>query len=70
MTHILQRRRHIGARMTIEVNESRNNLQGILGALGATLQEIDTEQGGGYDPQRYNLTELLRRMGLTRSRAD
>ena len=45
MTHILQRRRHTGARVTIEVNESRNNLQGILGALGATLQEIDTEQG-------------------------
>lgn len=67
MTHILQRRRHTSARVTIEVNESRNNLQGIL---GATLQEMDTEQGGGYDPQRYNLTELLRRMGLTRSRAD
>lgn len=67
MPHILQRRRHIGARMTIEVNESRNNLQGIL---GATLQEMDTKQGGGYDPQRYNLTELPRRMGLTRSRAD
>lgn len=41
MTHILQRRRHTGTRVTIEVNESRNNLQGIL---GATLQEIDTEQ--------------------------
>ena len=53
--------------MTIEVNESRNNLQGIL---GVTLQEMDTEQDGGYDPQRYNLTKLLRRMGLTRSRAD
>lgn len=67
MTQIIQRRRHVGARVTIEVNESRNNLQGIL---GVTLQEMDTEQDGGYDPQRYNLTELLRRMGLTRSRAD
>ena len=35
MTQILQRRRHTGARVTIEVNESRNNLQGIL---GVTLQ--------------------------------
>lgn len=42
MTHILQRRRQTGARVTIELNESRNNLQWIL---GATLQEIDTEQG-------------------------
>lgn len=67
MTQILQRRRHAGVRVTIEVNESRNNLQGIL---DVTLQEMDTEQDGGYDPQRYNLTELLRRMGLTRSRAD